>query len=96
MLLLIGWILLGGYLLNEGHTTLGSIVLISLFVCIIWAAISGNSEREKARANKQYYWAQYYDKDQVEARKRMQRPEPVPDLDDEDDWIIIASAFDDD
>ena len=53
-------------------------------------------ERNRARANRQYYWAHYYDKDQAEAGKRMRTPEPVPEPEDEEDWIIIASALDDD
>ena len=99
MLLTIGWLLLGGILLNKGYTVLGTIVLVGLVVAFILAGISlkhDNEEKDRARANHRYYWAHYYDKDQVEARKRMKAPEPVPELEDDDDWLLIASALDDD
>ena len=87
MTIIIGWLVLLGYLVNEGYTIIAQIVFWSFILLLILLGIDERAEREKARANVQYYWAHYYDEDQVEARKRMMRPEPVP-YDDFEDWNL--------
>lgn len=78
MLFIIGWLLLGGYLLNEGNTFWGNVVLLGGLILIILTGISVCSEDAKARANQRHYWAHYYDKDQVAARKRNGQKTPPP------------------
>ena len=70
MLEIIGWLLMCGYLFNKGNTVWGHIVLWGGVFLMICGAIGERNEAINARANRQHYWAHYYDRDQVEARRR--------------------------
>ena len=82
--------------MNDEGLKLWALITGVLLVLAGISLVNDSAERARARANKQYYWAHYYDKDQVEARKCMRVPEPVPDRDDEEDYEFFASIFDDD
>ena len=96
MLLLIGWLLLAGVLLKNGNTVMGNIVLWGGLILIVLCGVSVCKESARASANRRRYWAHYYDKDQVEARRRNgQRRPPVPHHDEVEDYIFFDSIFDD-
>ena len=63
MLFFLGWLLLGGYLLHEGHDVLGGLVLGGGLILFIIVGLNVSSEEAKARANRRRYWAHYYDED---------------------------------
>lgn len=53
MLFLLGWLVLAGYLLNEGNTFWGNAVLWGGLVLVICIAVAGNKEEKKKRADGQ-------------------------------------------
>ena len=75
------------------------LVVMVAVVILLFLMIASSTEREdeKARANQRRYWAHYYDKDQVEARKRgTDRRAPVPYRDELDEYELYETIFDDD
>lgn len=79
MLFLFGWLVQAGYLLNEGNTFWGNVVLWGGLLLIICITVSGKKERAKGKA-------------QEETRDWMQEA----DRDEEEDYIIFESVFDED
>ena len=75
----------------------GSVAVAVVILLFLMIASSTEREDEKARANQRRYWAHYYDKDQVEARKRgTDRRAPVPYRDELDEYELYETIFDDD
>ena len=54
--------------LGEGKWGPAAIGAVMILVGILF--ISASHEESQARINRRRYWAHYYDKDQVEARRR--------------------------
>ena len=81
--------------LGEGNYGPMAIGIIMILLGIMGS--NASNEAAKARANQRRYWAHYYDKDQVEARKRgnVRRP-PAPYHDEMDELEFYETIFDDD
>ena len=64
-------VFLGAVVIACGVSSLGIKVVIAGVAILLLGLLASSEadERAKAQINRQYYWAHFYDKDQVEARQ---------------------------